>query len=109
MLGPGSEPSEHDTPHTEQSVEVKGPGGCSTAAGETPSAPQEKKAGRSTAVKAPAELQKQEHSAGSSNNGGKESAKDTSASRLRHEMAQEMSESKDSGSAAGMGVSVEKT
>ncbi|RMZ00878.1 hypothetical protein D0864_03608 [Hortaea werneckii] len=109
MLGPDSKPSGRNTPQTEQIVEVKGPGGCRAAAGETLSAPQEKKDGHSTAEEAPAERQKQGHSAGSSNNGGKELSKDSSASRLRHEMAQEMNESKDSGSAAGMGVSVEKT
>ncbi|KAI7329296.1 hypothetical protein KC315_g6222 [Hortaea werneckii] len=80
LPGPSSQRSKPITPHTEQSVEAEGSCGCSTAAGETPPVPGKKGSGDSTAVE-----------------------------RSGDKMAQEMTESRDSESAAGMGVSTEKT
>ncbi|RMZ01248.1 hypothetical protein D0860_07690 [Hortaea werneckii] len=110
MLGSDSKPSERNTPHKEQSVEVKGPGGCSTAVGETPTAPQEMRASDSTAAVPTGKRQKKGQSAGSSNEGDKNSTKPSSTLRSREKnMVQDMNKSRDSESAAGMGVSVKKT
>ncbi|KAI7553275.1 hypothetical protein KC331_g1346 [Hortaea werneckii] len=80
LPGPSSKRSKPNTPHTEQSIEAEGSGGCSTAAGETPSVLGKKRSGDSTNVE-----------------------------RSGDKMAQEMNESRDGESAAGMGVSMEKT
>lgn len=80
MPGPDSKRSKPDTLHTEQSVEAEGSDGCSTAAGETPPAPGKKRSGDSTVVE-----------------------------RSGDKMAQEMNESRESESAAGTGVAMEKT
>ncbi|KAI6867843.1 hypothetical protein KC323_g3303 [Hortaea werneckii] len=108
LPGPGSKRSKQDTPHMERIVEVEGPGGCSTTVSETPPAPQDNSASDSTAIEPSEKRQKQEQSAGNSNKGGKQSTKDSSASYSKDEMVQEMNESNDSESAAGMGVPMEK-
>ncbi|KAI7151937.1 hypothetical protein KC349_g9247 [Hortaea werneckii] len=80
LPGPSSKRSKPDTPHTEQSVEAEGSGGSSTATGETPPVPGKDRSDDSTPVE-----------------------------RSGDEMAQEMNESRESESAAGMGVSMDKT
>ncbi|KAI6819291.1 hypothetical protein KC332_g9904 [Hortaea werneckii] len=120
LPGPSSKHSKHEAPRSEQSVEAEGLDGRSTAAGETPLALRMKEPADSTVVEDSGKDQKQGHSAGSSNKGGEESLvgeddflpdlrTTPSFKALRERMAQEMNESMDSESAAGMGVSVEKT